>query len=220
MVYFACIWLSRISYGAEIRIIPESEDFEFNPNNVKIIWSEDYHRVNFRFRTKTNLQKKLCSGEINVYVGPLQICCIPFTIIIGASASKETYKLSSAVVGLYRKIFVSYSHLDEEIVKACTQISKALGDAILIDSENLRSGEQWKQALEGLIDGADIFQLFRSKNAAQSESVKKEWQYALNKQRENNFIRPIYWDKNAIDLIPMELKHLHFKFLPDLNIQL
>ena len=76
----------------------------------------------------------------------------------------------------YRRIFVSYSHEDRDIitrVKRCARVA-SLGDQYLQDGVDLRSGEVWSEELERMIREADIFQLFWSWNAMDSDFVRQE----------------------------------------------
>jgi hypothetical protein len=58
----------------------------------------------------------------------------------------------------YRKIFLSYSHDNTEIVEQAERLGAALGDTYLRDRTTLHSGQDWSKELLKLIDGADIFQ--------------------------------------------------------------
>jgi len=101
----------------------------------------------------------------------------------------------------FRKVFASYSHADAEVVEAVASAVQLLGDEYLIDSHDLRSGEDWQQRIGELIDDADVFQLFWSSNALQSHYVLAECRHALALRREG-FIRPVYWQ----DPFPEDLR--------------
>jgi predicted Ser/Thr protein kinase len=125
--------------------------------------------------------------------------------------------LESTTARAYRRIFASYSHKDEAIVRQFERLVKVLGDEFLRDAVQLRCGEVWEQRLLRMIDEADIFQLFWSWNALQSEFVRKEWEYALGLKRPH-FIRPTYWEEPLPaaperNLPPEELRRLHFQRL-------
>ena len=67
-----------------------------------------------------------------------------------------------------------------------------------------------------MIERADIFQLFWSRNAAKSKYVEDEWRYALRLGRElSRFIRPVYWTE-PMTPPPLELGYLSFAFVPEL----
>jgi hypothetical protein len=91
---------------------------------------------------------------------------------------------------------------------------KALGFNVLIDIDNLRSGQLWNEELMRLIDRADIFQLFWSKNSANSTFVKQEWEYALKNYKGEGFIRPVYLEKPLEPAPPPKLKKFNFAYLP------
>jgi hypothetical protein len=118
----------------------------------------------------------------------------------------------------YRRIFASYSHSDADLVHVAADFARLSGDDYLIDSQSIRSGEEWEHRLEEMIEEADIFQLFWSHNAMRSEFVRKEWEFALGLRRDE-FIRPVYWqdplprDLEA-GLPPAELLKIHFHALP------
>ena len=84
---------------------------------------------------------------------------------------------------------------------------------MLQDIEDLRSGQQWNETLLGMIDQADIFQLYWSAAASQSGFVEQEWRHALKRGIEG-FVRPVYWTRPLVPP-PPELAVLHFAFLPD-----
>jgi TIR domain-containing protein len=109
------------------------------------------------------------------------------------------------------KVFASYSHKDEEEVNLVGQVVKSLGGDFLRDRTHISGGENWREKLNQLIDEADTFQLFWSKNAIESTEVEAEWKYALNLEREN-FICPVFWE-NKLEF-PPELAHLQFIYVP------
>ena len=109
------------------------------------------------------------------------------------------------------KIFISYSHKDTDVVSAFKKVHEATGYDVLIDVENLRSGQEWNLELMNMIDRADIFQLFWSENSKKSKYCKQEWQHALNRNLEG-FIRPLYW-KTPLPKPPKELSKFHFEYV-------
>ena len=114
----------------------------------------------------------------------------------------------------YDRIFVSYSHEDAAIVDRLGEAYRVLGHDYLRDIHSLRSGEDWNEALEKLIDAAEIFQLCWSEAASRSRYVAREWRYALDLEKERkHFIRPVYWER-PLPTVPDDLSHLHFAFYP------
>jgi hypothetical protein len=93
-------------------------------------------------------------------------------------------------------------------------IAVATGDEYLRDKTHLRAGEVWSERLRQMIDQANLFQLFWSRNAMKSDFVRAEYEYALALGRAG-FIRPTYWEDPLPEdrtrgLPPESLKSLHF----------
>jgi hypothetical protein len=203
----------KLARGTEIRVEPHAEGVTFNPPSATITWNEDYERVNFRFQAPADLSGQPMFGEVGIYVGPLLISTVRFSVFVTEAISEPAAPLVPVSAQMYRRIFASYSHRDTEIVNACLKAFDALGDEVYIDYRSLRSGEQWSEALERLIEEADVFQLFWSEHAATSDHVRHEWTHALkHRQGGVHFIRPVYWQQPMPD-VPPELSHLHFKYM-------
>jgi hypothetical protein len=120
--------------------------------------------------------------------------------------------------GRYRKIFPSYSHRDRAVVERFAELIRALGDEYLRDVVALRAGERWHPRLLELIEEADVFQLFWSRNSMRSQHCRDEWEHALALQRPE-FVRPLYWEEPrpedpAQGLPPKALQALHFVKVP------
>ncbi|MFN8561706.1 MAG: toll/interleukin-1 receptor domain-containing protein [Anaerolineae bacterium] len=118
---------------------------------------------------------------------------------------------------IYQSIFCSYSHKDTQIVERVERVYKALGMTFLRDVVTLRSGQDWDAELLRLIEQADIFQLFWSSAASQSQAVRKEWLHALSLKRQDRaFIRPVFWEQPMPPPAP-ELAAIHFAYEPELD---
>ena len=118
---------------------------------------------------------------------------------------------------LYQNIFVSYSRRDRKITKRYKLAQIGLGNEAFIDVDDLRAAENWKAGLAKAIDDADVFQLFWSRNSANSKYCRYEWNYALEfrcpDSKCEGFIRPVYWKKPMPDP-PPEVSHVNFKYVP------
>ncbi|GAC1655165.1 MAG: hypothetical protein NVS4B12_27530 [Ktedonobacteraceae bacterium] len=211
---------ARASYpltrGTQITIVPTFQEVTFNPERVTFTWIEDWHQVKFRFQVDRKLEGATHNGEITIYAGPLMIASLKISLWIvephSPLSTKDNSDIAEVTAYIYKQIFTSYSHTDSTIVFVCRNIYKALGFDTLIDVDNLRAGQSWNAALMRMIDSCDIFQLFWSSNAAQSRYVRQEWQYALQHNKGEGFIRPVYWEKPLVPP-PSELSHLHFGYI-------
>ncbi len=211
---------AKLARGTEITIVPTLDGVTFNPERITFKWVEDLHRAEFRFQAGKALAGTAGNGLVTIYVGPLIVATIKVPMLFeetGTLPPIDLKQMQQVTTTLYKQeqIFVSYSHTDTQVVLACRNAYQALGYDVLIDVDDLRAGQNWNQALMGMIDRADIFQLFWSERAAQSKYVRQEWEYALQKStaKPEGFIRPVYWEKPMV-APPPELAPLHFAYLP------
>lgn len=151
-------------------------------------------------------------------IADCQIAIVP-RVSLGApnpaSNPLAAAKLAARTTRPYQNIFVSYSRKDKVVMDAYRVAQLALGNQVFVDTYSIRVGEDWRASLAAAIDQADVFQLFWSRNSAQSENVKDEWDYALNYRCADDgcasFIRPVYWETPLAD-VPDPLSHLNFVY--------
>ena len=192
---------------------------QVNPPRRSFRWVEDVHREEFRIRAPAALQGQTVRGELQVYLGALLVAEVALAVRIDASASRPAAADTEADRGRpYRRIFPSYSHRDEAIVRQVEAYARTMGDEYLRDVTHLRAGEAWDARLRDFIRDADVFQLFWSRNSMASPYVRQEWEYALSLERPH-FVRPTYWETPLPeapdrDLPPPTLRALHFQRLP------
>ena len=215
--------LREIARGAEIRIVPELPGCQFNPPYAPVLWLEDWHRADFKVRASPDVPGfalgKAVNGRVAFYVESVLVGEVSIWAYLSEKAvpaDGETDR-DSASASAYQAIFASYSHQDAEIVEGLEKAYKALGMTFLRDVQSLRSGEDWNEALLGMIEQADIFQLYWSAAAKTSPHVEQEWRHALALAKKS-FIRPVYWQQ-PMPPPPTELSRLHFAVYPlDLSV--
>ena len=88
------------------------------------------------------------------------------------------------------------------------------GTEFFQDLLSLEPGERWERALYREIDKSDVFYLFWSSAAKQSEWVMKEVDYAIKRKGNDDFappaIVPVIIEGPPPVAPPPELAHLHF----------
>ncbi|HEY7124612.1 MAG TPA: toll/interleukin-1 receptor domain-containing protein [Ktedonobacterales bacterium] len=204
-----------VARGTEISFVPSGRGITFNPPRISFAWLEDWQRANFRFLVSKALAGSAATGEIAVYAGPLIVATLTFGLLVEERPipAPERVPVNEASSRVYQRVFTSYSHKDTPVVLACRNTYRGLGLEVLIDLDTLRSGQVWNDELLRMIDRSDVFQLFWSPRAAQSEYVRQEWQHALKRNYGVGFIRPVYWELPLV-APPQELSHLHFAYIP------
>jgi hypothetical protein len=206
----------EVPEGAFVTATPQMDGFQFNPPSATVGFYKDWHRFDFEVRAKGAPLNQAANGLLTFSVEGIIVADVPLSIYVTEKLSAASGQ-TNATAKAYQAIFCSYSHQDQQIVARAERAYKALGLDYLRDVLSLKSGQDWSEELLRLIDHADIFQLFWSHAAAESDHVRSEWEYALQVAGwKANFIRPVYWE-DPKPMIPSELKHLHFAYQPDLD---
>lgn len=140
--------------------------------------------------------KKRIFSEVNILIDDIPIGELYFvTNIIGQSKQFLPAPITSRQ---FKKVFISYSHLDEDKVRYIAEAYKALKIDYFFDRHYLSTGDIYPLEIKQYIENADLFFLCWSKNAANSEYVAKEIDDALKRaypqkslDEERLFIYPI-----------------------------
>ena len=203
--------------GSDLLFEAWLDDAEVNPPSALLRWEEPVHRVEFRIRAPRTADGRRLAGGMRVFLGVLLVGEVTFHVTVSSASPPPTRPSDRLPVQRFRQIFASYSHEDADVVDAIMRSVRSTGDSYLIDVQSLRSGERFQPRLAELIDSADIFQLFWSRNSMQSSFVREEWEHALGLGRDG-FVRPVYWESpfptdRERDLPPHALLELHFSRL-------
>jgi len=205
-----------ISRESEITLVPEVPGIRFNPPRRSFSWATGLrmHEESFFISAPLSLADKSARGRISVFFGQLLLTEIALDLRVAKDPAFKEESWAKGVDRRFRKVFASYSNHDEEVVEAMDQI-QAIGNEYLRKVLRMRSGQQWSERSLTMIAEADVFQLFWSRNAAQSTYVEKEWRHAIDLQREA-FVRPAYWEIPMPEA-PEPLRRLRFCFLPGIH---
>ena len=209
---------TTIVEGALITATPTLDGFQFNPPSVQAAFYDAFERFDFKLRAMTAPLDQASNGRITFTVEGIIVADIPLSIYVGTSIPTPSSVTPPLVTRpIYQAIFCSYSRQDTQLVEHIERAYKILGMDFLRDLESLKSGQDWSEELLHLIERADIFQLFWSNAAAQSQAVRKEWLYALSLKRQDQaFIRPVFWQQ-PMPPVPPELGPINFAYEPDLG---
>lgn len=88
---------------------------------------------------------------------------------------------SEIIAHKYKKVFISYSHLDESKVKFLQEGLELGSVPHFFDRKYLKAGDVFPQVIQDYINSADLFILCWSENASKSEYVQKERLQALER---------------------------------------
>ena len=143
-----------------------------------VIWQGSFTKCSFNYQVPANLDVQELSCEVNVIVNGVLIGDMRFiTQIVNTPR-----KLHSEIIPrTFSKIFISYSHKDSKRAIDFAHAYKAQGAGYFYDRHTLGIGDVFDERILDYIDSADLFILFWSKNAEESDYVKKEIKHALQR---------------------------------------
>jgi uncharacterized protein YjbI with pentapeptide repeats len=213
-----------IAWGTELTIIPSCEGVIFNPERVNLKWMEDFHRADFRFKADQSHSDEVAKGQITIYVGPIIVGTLKFVMVFYNKEHQswwdkflnfQTLPKREEHAKMYGRddVFISYSRKDSEVARTFKTVLEGTGLDVFLDVDDLRSGQLWEEELKRRIEQAKIFQIFWSANYSQSENCKLEWEYALQQNKNEGYIRPVYWSNPLSPKPPEELNKFNFKYV-------
>ena len=181
------------------------------PDNIAVIhWQGEAANASFVVSVPQQTKPGRYPGKATISSAGIPIANIVF--LFPVCADESTVVTESVGTTHYpRSAFASYASENRADVMERIQGMKVVAPDldIFLDIMSLRSGQRWLDELEKNIGSRDVFYLFWSQQAAESEWVEKEWRLALAK-RGLDYINPVPLDEPDIVPPPSELSGLHF----------
>lgn len=177
-----------------------------DPPEQPFTWNGGRSLLDFDVTVAEDAEQGLIPLKFDVLIEGIVVARLRLELEITARPKKKGH--ATATVEPARTAFASYSSADRErVLDRVAAVRIAAGLDIFLDCLDLRPGEQWKPELDDEIRKRDIFLLFWSEHAKESEWVAWEWRTALqDKGKENMQIHPLEPDIKP----PEELADLHF----------
>ena len=142
------------------------------------VWHNRVSKACFFISIPKSYKKEKMFFEAFLSVNNAILGELDFSVSVVNEYSPEK-KIAKILTRQFNKVFISYSHLDEDQVKFIAQAYKAIGVNYFFDRHYLEAGSVYPLEIQEYIDSADLFILCWSKNASQSEYVEKELSQAL-----------------------------------------
>lgn len=137
-----------------------------------------------------------------------------FKLTVERLGAREANVIQPASPRRYTRAFFSYSSQDRVKVLEVAQSYRVAGIEFFQDVLNLDPGARWDRDLYREIDNCDLFLLFWSRAASESEWVAREAKYALelrqNAAEQRPDLVPLILEGPPITAPPAFLAHLHF----------
>ena len=199
--------MAQINRNQQVRIYLQATDgIEIDEPWQTCIWNGVPTSCVFDISVPEDFSEKRIKLKGRVYLGDIVLTDIRLTI--KPEQSNDNCEITKQS---FKSAFVSYSSKDRSKVTARIQGMEAAAPDIdlFIDVKDLHSGEHWEERLYNEILKRDLFYLFWSNNAADSEWVQKELKFALE-NKSSECIEPIALESPDICPPPKELEHKHF----------
>jgi hypothetical protein len=202
---------SVLCFELEIQDLVIDEPFQY------LTWKGITDSIQYIVNLPSNYGKSLLIGKIKVTRNDMPIGHFSFKVEIADSVLPENIgssNLTQMEITEYKHAFISYASKDRDEVLRRIQMLDLLKISYFQDIINLRAGDLWSDVIYKQIDAADLFLLFWSSSARNSEWVMKEVNYALKRKGVNSEnppeIYPVIIEGPPIIEPPESLKHIHF----------
>lgn len=171
--------IGDVAHGAGISVALDVTGGVCEGAQQRRIWKGDPLDFNFSVVADDVAQVVIMA---RVMVDDAQIGVLAFTRKVMKPREKPAGAGDKARLKRHRRVFLSYSSEDREIVSVIATAYDRAGVAHFWDRTSLSSGEEWSPRLQREIDRCDLFHLCWSKSAASSEWVAKEAEHALTRR--------------------------------------
>jgi tetratricopeptide (TPR) repeat protein len=208
---------TEIFRGTTLTFVLVMPGLEVDEPVQSLIWSGRPESVQFGVTVPPGRNTGRLIGTVAASVNSVPVGHIKFEFTVTAANSERT-EIDLEPVGDeargYAMAFCSYASEDRDEVIRRVQMLTALGIRYFQDILDLDPGDRWQQKLYQHIDECDLFLLFWSTNARESEWVRRETDYALMRKGDDPFappeIRPIIIEGPPVVRPWEELSDLHF----------
>lgn len=177
-----------------------------------LVWRGRAEPVQFGVEAPPELGPHTVLGTLTLTRNSAPVGHIKFTLAVERTAEVLDVQGRGEAAHLYTAAFVSYASQDRAEVLRGVQMLRAVGIRCFQDLLDLDPGDRWERRLYSGIEESDLFLLFWSRAAHDSEWVKKETLHALSIKRtelDPPEIKPVVLERPPAEPWP-EVAHIHF----------
>jgi TIR domain/Histone H1-like nucleoprotein HC2 len=187
-----------IKRGARVEIAFSANGLQVDDPVQSVVWRGEPAYCQFLATLPAGTNGQSFFPVVRVSVDGKLIGPIKFRLTSDAAASQPISEPLGDKAKRYKYAFVSYASKDRKEVLKRVQILEILKTKFFQDILSLDPGDRWKKKLYENIDRCDLFLLFWSEAAKDSQWVLKEAEYAVARQQKNPQSEP--------DLVPVVLE--------------
>lgn len=176
-----------------------------------IVWDGAIRNIAFILQSAEGQKPGEYWGTIKLLVGTMPLGMVSFRVTIASTTlpQPDVPARLDTPMQRFQTAFASYASPDRAEVFKRVQAIRASRVDVFADIVNLRGGERWSDTLMREIAARDVFYLFWSRKAKESQWVEREWRQAID-TRGIEFICPIPLEDPRFAEPPAELADLHF----------
>jgi hypothetical protein len=209
----------KIKRGTELTFHLVMPGLDIDDEVQSCVWNGEPSCVQFGVTVPEDCKAKNIFGTVTVSESSIPIGHLKFKFKITGDASSEAEASSRVPVPAgnmirYQQAFISYASKDRQEVLKRVQMLNLTKIQFFQDLLTLEPGDSWEKLLYDYIDKSDVFFLFWSTAASESQWVRKEVEYAIKRKTGQEEIGP-----EIIPVIiegpppakpPADLSFLHF----------
>jgi hypothetical protein len=203
-----------LPFGSVVDVELDMPTFTVDEPVQRLVWRGRAEAVTFATTVPADHPGGAAHGTAIVRLSGVPIGRVGFQLTIVKDATTGPAVPLEVEPIRFSQAFVSYASADRERVLTRVQGIAATGLQYFQDVLSLSPGERYEPEIFKRIDRCDLFLLFWSKAAKNSEWVKREVLHALGRQTASDGrlpeIRPVILDGPPVELPWPELGHLHF----------
>lgn len=175
-----------------------------------IVWEGSPDAAQFAVEVPGDCPSGAYLGSVTISAQSIPIGHIKFKLRVTETGSEA---LTNEAVGeeakRYSLAFISYASADRSKVLARVQMLSLVGIRFFQDVLSLRPGDKWETEIYRNIDSCDLFLLFWSKAARDSDWVLNEVRYARKREPAPE-IKPVILEGPPVIAPPEDLNDIHF----------
>jgi hypothetical protein len=187
-----------IKRGARVEIALSASGLAVEEPVQSVVWQVEPTFCQFPTTMPAGTSGQSFFPIVRVSIDGKLVGRIAFSLSSDDAASRPTSEPLGDHAKLYKYAFVSYASKDRDEVLKRVQMLEVLKTKFFQDILSLDPGDRWEKKLYENIDRCDLFLLFWSQAAKDSQWVLKEAEYALAHQQKNRGSEP--------DLVPVVLE--------------
>jgi hypothetical protein len=201
-----------IKRGARVEIAFSANGLAVDEPVQSVVWRGEPAHCQFLATIPADSSEQSFFPVVRVSVDGKLLGAIKFRLSPDAAASQPISAPLGDRAGRYKYAFVSYASKDRKEVLKRVQMLEILKTKFFQDILSLGPGDRWKKKLYENIDRCDLFLLFWSQAAKDSDWVIREAEYALAHQQKNRDsepdLVPVILEQNVLP--PPSLSAFHF----------